>query len=54
MLGLAFAIAVFFLGILMASMIVQMNTWLGALLLAIWVSLIVQFRGPIPEDQSSS
>lgn len=49
MLGLAFAIAVFFLAILMASMVVQMNTWLGALLLAIWVSLIVQFRGPTPE-----
>jgi len=54
MLGLAFAIAVFFLGVLIASMIVEMNTWLGALLLAIWVSLIVQFTGPKPEDQSSS
>lgn len=54
MLGLAFAIAVFFLGILMASMVVQMNTWLGALLLAVWVSLIVQFRGPKPDGQSSS
>ena len=54
MMGLAVAIAVFFTGVHLASLIVVANIWAGALVLALWVSLIVQFRPPERETQASS
>ena len=54
MLGLAGAIAVFYLGILLASRLVEWNVYLGSIVLALWVSLIVQFWSNDPQSQSSS
>ena len=54
MLGLAGAIAVFYLGILLASRLVEWNVYLGSIVLALWVSLIMQFWSTDPETQSSS
>ena len=54
MLGLAGAIAVFYLGILLASRLVEWNVYLGSIVLALWVSLIVQFWSNDPQTQSSS
>jgi hypothetical protein len=52
--GLAATIAAFYLAIYVVSHVVHMNALLGAMLIASWVIMIVQFRPTQKTNQSSS
>ena len=52
--GLAATIAAFYLAIYVVSHVVHMNALLGAMLIASWVIMIVQFRPTQKANQSSS
>lgn len=54
MLALALAIAVFYLGIMLVTLVVEWNIIIGGVLMTAWVSLIVQFWSNNPNAQSSS
>ncbi|MAZ42524.1 MAG: hypothetical protein CMB19_01110 [Euryarchaeota archaeon] len=54
MLALALAIAVFYLGIVLVTLVVEWNIFIGGVLMTAWVSLIVQFWSNDPNAQSSS
>ena len=54
MLALALAIAVFYLGIMLVTLVVEWNIFIGGVLMTAWVSLIVQFWSNDPSAQSSS
>ena len=51
---LALAIAVFYLGVVLASVILEWNIVVGWVIMVCWVSLIVQFWSNDPNAQSSS
>ena len=54
MLALALAIAVFYLGIVLVTLVVEWNIFIGGVLMTAWISLIVQFWSNNPNAQSSS
>lgn len=54
MLALALAIAVFYLGIMLVTLVVEWNIIIGGVLMTAWVSMIVQFWSNNPNAQSSS